>query len=95
MHIHVNHNYVVHFVHCIYINNHVKIAVSPAQRYIHGRTGLILFGGHSISLPDSFAYIVHIYNFVFVRDFIRVFFKDFQVGERAFFKKGPFREIVY
>ena len=49
----------------------------------HGRTGLILFGGwggggHSISLPDRFAYTVHIYNFV--RDFIRAFFKDFPVG---------------
>ena len=60
----------------------------------HGRTGLILFGGwggggggRSISLPDRFAYTVHIYNFV--RDFIRAFFKDFPVGEH-FFRKGTF-----
>ena len=33
--------------------------------------------GHSISLPDRFAYTVHINNFV--RDFIRAFFKDFSV----------------
>ena len=50
----------------------------------HGRTGLILFGGGgSISLPDRFAYTVHIYNFV--RDFIRAFFKDFPWGRGAFF----------
>ena len=58
--------------------------------------GLILFGGgegHSISLPNRFAYTVHIYNFV--RDFIRAFFKDFPVGGGAFFEKGPFCEIIY
>jgi hypothetical protein len=49
--------------------------------------GLILFGGgggegHSISLPDRFAYTVHIYNFV--RDFIRAIFKDFPVGGSIF-----------
>ena len=55
------------------------------DREPHGRTGLILFGGggDSISLPDRFAYTVHIYNFV--RDFIRAFFKDFPVGGEAFF----------
>ena len=64
----------------------------------HGRTGLILFGGwggggHSISLPDRFAYTVHIYNFV--RDFIRAFFKDFPVGGGSIFsEKGPFCEIM-
>jgi hypothetical protein len=56
------------FHHKYYINFHC----------LHGCTGLILFGGHSISLPDCFAYTVHIYNFV--RDFIRAFFKDFPVG---------------
>ena len=35
-------------------------------------------GGHSIRLPDRFAYTVHIYNFA--RDFIRALFKDFPVG---------------
>ena len=50
--------------------------------------GLILLGGgggggHSISLPDRFAYTVHINNFV--RDFIRAFFKDFSVRGAAFF----------
>ena len=39
--------------------------------------------GHSISLPDRFAYAVHIYNFV--RDFIRAFFKDFPVGGGGIF----------
>ena len=55
------------------------------DREPHGRTGLILFGrgGGSISLPDRFAYTVHIYNFV--RDFIRAFFKDFPWGRGAFF----------
>jgi hypothetical protein len=55
------------------------------DREPHGRTGLILFGGggHSISLPDSFAYTVHINNFV--RNFIRAFFKDFSLGGGAFF----------
>ena len=50
--------------------------------------GLILFGGgegHSISLPDRFAYTLHIYNFV--RDFIRAFFKDFPVGGEHFLKR--------
>ena len=53
----------------------------------HGRTGLILVGGGgggSISLPDRFAYTVHIYNFV--RDFIRAFFKDFPWRRGAFFE---------
>ena len=39
----------------------------------------------SISLPDRFAYTVHIDNFV--RDFIRAFFKDFSVGGGAFLKR--------
>ena len=54
----------------------------------HGRTGLILLGGggHSISLPDRFAYTVHIHNFVW--DFIRAFFKNFPVG--GIFWKGTF-----
>jgi hypothetical protein len=65
------------------------------DREPHGRTGLILFflGGQSISLPDRFAYTVHINNFV--RDFIRAFFKDFSVGGGAFFEKGPYCEIIY
>ena len=50
------------------------------DREPHGRTGLILFGGGGqISLPDRFAYTVHIYNFF--PDFTRApFFKDFPVG---------------
>jgi hypothetical protein len=43
--------------------------------------------GHSISLPDRFAYTVHIYNFVW--DFIRACFKDFSRGGGVFFEKGP------
>ena len=67
------------------------------DREPHGRTGLILFwggGGDIISLPDRFAYTVHINNFV--RDFIRAFFKDFSVGGgEAFFEKGLSCEIIY
>jgi hypothetical protein len=56
------------------------------DREPHGRTGLILLGGHSISLPDRFAYTVHIYNFV--RDFIRAFLRIFPWGGGGFFEKG-------
>jgi hypothetical protein len=59
-----------------------------------GRMGLILLGGWgSISLPDRFAYTVHIYNFV--RYFIKAFLKDFLVGVGgAFFGKGSFCEKI-
>jgi hypothetical protein len=56
------------------------------DREPHGRTGLILLG---ISLPDRFAYTVHIYNFV--RDFIRAFFKDFPVGAKHFLKRDSYQ----
>jgi hypothetical protein len=60
------------------------------DREPHGRTGLILWGGgHSISLPDRFAYTVHIYNFV--RDFIRAFFKDFPVVGKHFLKRDSYQ----
>ena len=65
--------------------NTLYFSICVEERHIHGCTGLILFGGgggHSISLPDRFAYTVHIYNFV--RDFIRAFFKDFPVGRGIF-----------
>jgi hypothetical protein len=43
----------------------------------HGRTGIILFGGGggSISLPDRFAYTVHIYNLfeILSGPFLRIF----------------------
>jgi hypothetical protein len=49
------------------------------DREPHGRTGLILLGGgggHSISLPDRFAYTVHIYRTLFEilsGTFLRIF----------------------
>jgi hypothetical protein len=64
-----------------------------ATQVCHGRTGLILFvgggGGGAVLVCPTALLTQYTYTTLFE------IFKDFPMGGGAFFKKGPFCEIIY